>query len=1100
MSAGRSLVVCLGIVLLCATSVGAEPGNNLLEHGAADLVLIVPERLDRLEEYAARELATHLEKVIGIKPRVIRPQADPATVLGGKANVVVLGRVDNNRLLKHLTQADFFKPDRQEQGFSLRIDANPHDTKRDRWLVVLCGADPRGTLYAVRDFCHYYCYRDQDKAVLRRADLAMAPRLKARVVVEAGHNIFTGSNDHPGYKRDCHINYYSQDVVFDGQHYVDWLSEWKVTHMLVAWCNYDAYDGAWKEFVDYAHSRGLKVLRVFVPFRPTHEGPPPEISKVIPGFDNTVGGADCPRDPRVRLWYRDRLVRLLTTQPLVDGVQIESPYADSVYCSCSECKENPVPEAELLNESVRIARNTRPDITIMRTIHRPVPDAQTADKYAQELKELGQNFDWYMNVDRNRADRRRWHEIGPRFMTYLRLYRSALKGVEFPAEVDFLFNDFRMSAERDVVAHAFCYRFYGGRFGSYSVKQDREMMAQYPHRKGPFSLALTAETCFDPFVTGAARARKIQRIYVLTIPDYPRDRALTPAELRATGLPASGRVLPAGPVIEDPAASPPPSRLFSRQYSINEPGYLIGQVCADLDNDGKREIVYSSRGTKMVHLLRASDGAALWSTRIQSDHQSIMAYDLDSDGSYEILFAGSDPGQIYVFDSQTGKVLRQWQTEDWKIGNTPVIIDGDGDGVLDGYFGTRTRFLVRMNMNDLTTIRQRTLGGQCGCHTSALDVDHDGRWDVFAGSGDDHETKGIVYRYDPDSLELVWSCATNDNAASGDMVLADIDGDGQVEILKVVDNYAHDDAHDALYAFDTDGRLLWKIDGNHGEDSPNVTDLDGDGQVEIVGMSHGCEVYCVDGRGSVKWRKDLRPELSDSTHAAMTPVLCDLDGDQELEILAMTNGGFFPGGSGKDGDGILFAMSATGEILDRFNVGGKRYWGKGFVCNVDDDPQLELVVSGSGGLDVIETKGFGPNTEHFQYRRTYQRLNVVTRAYEDTYFIFRGTKNGVENLTDNLVLEKTDGRYRSSGMFVTELLTLPPGYVFDSLHYETVQPDDTLVRVNILDREGQPLLEVVTESQSLQIDESVRLQFLFSSSDGANTPLLDSYRLSFATN
>jgi len=215
--------------------------------------------------------------------------------------------------------------------------------------------------------------------------------------------------------------------------------------------------------------------------------------------------------------------------------------------------------------------------------------------------------------------------------------------------------------------------------------------------------------------------------------------------------------------------------------------------------------------------------------------------------------------------------------------------------------------------------------------------------------------------------------------------------------------------------------------------------------------------------------------------------------------LLITNG-VFPGGSGETGDGILFALSATGEILDRFNAGGKRFWGKGFVCNVDDDPQLELVVAGSSGLDVIETKGFGPNTEHFQYRQTYQRLNVMPWAYEETYFIFRGEKDGVENLTDNLVLEKTDGRYRSSGLFTTELLMLAPGYAFDVIEFEAVQPAGTFLRLNILDQEGKAILERRTVSQSLHIDKPVRLHFVFSSSDGANTPLLDSYRLSFDAN
>ena len=161
-------------------------------------------------------------------------------------------------------------------------------------------------------------------------------------------------------------------------------------------------------------------------------------------------------------------------------------------------------------------------------------------------------------------------------------------------------------------------------------------------------------------------------------------------------------------------------------------------------------------------------------------------------------------------------------------------------------------------------------------------------------------------------------------------MLADIDGDGQVEIIKSVDNYA-------VYAFETDGSLLWKVEGLSGEDSPNVADLDGDGSVEIVGTTFGSEVYCLDAEGRFKWRKDLRPDFDDKVHAYMAPILCDLDGKPGLEILALTNGGYFDEPiQGKNA--VLFALSPSGEILDRFDVGGPRYWGKAFCCNIDDDP------------------------------------------------------------------------------------------------------------------------------------------------------------------
>ena len=416
-----------------------------------------------------------------------------------------------------------------------------------------------------------------------------------------------------------------------------------------------------------------------------------------------------------------------------------------------------------------------------------------------------------------------------------------------------------------------------------------------------------------------------------------------------------------------PSQASSSSKFFRLQYHKADLSFCNSSVCVDFDGDGQRELLFASRLTKELRLLEAVDGTKVWSKRLAGDQQSIAAYDLNDDGTFETLYSVSSPSRLYVLD-HSGNVLKQWDSGDSKLGNSAVVIDADGDGQLDGIFGSRSKYLIRLNMTDLTLVHRRADWVQCGCHTSAMDVDRDGRWDLFAGSGDDSNGKGILHRFDPVTLKSVWSYRTNDNASSADPVLADIDRDGQVEIIKSVDNYARDDAHDAIYAFETDGTPLWKTPGFSGEDSPNVADLDGDGEVEIVGMTFECEVYCLDSRGRIKWRKDLRPELDDAdAHAYLTPILCDVNGDHRLEILALTNGGYFdatgrPSPGQTVAAGVVFALSATGEILDRFEVSGPRYWGDAFVCNIDDDPFLELVISDSWTSSKPRASVRNPNT------------------------------------------------------------------------------------------------------------------------------------------
>ena len=542
---------------------------------------------------------------------------------------------------------------------------------------------------------------------------------------------------------------------------------------------------------------------------------------------------------------------------------------------------------------------------------------------------------------------------------------------------------------------------------------------------------------------------------------------------------------------------PVQSKLFRHQYTIYDRDFCGAQVCVDFDDDGQKEIMFASRATGNLQQLNAADGEVEWSRKFEGHQQSVTAYDLDDDDDFEILYSVSGPGRLHLLDHQ-GQLLKKWDSGDWKLGNSAVILDADGDGVLDGYFGSRSRYLVRFNLLDFTHTKKREGWVQCGCYTSAMDVDQDGRWDLFAGSGDDSapSTKGVLHRYDPVTLETIWDFHTNDNASSADAVLVDIDNDGQVEIIKSVDNYNKDDAHDAVYAFETDGTLLWKVPGPSGEDSPNVADLDGDGDVEIVGMTFGGEVYCLNSKGEFDWRNDLRPKLDDGQHMYMCPILCDLDGDRELEILAMTNGQYSPT-PGVKPNAKLFALSAHGEVLDEFDLGESRFWGHAFVCQIDEDPFLELVISGSGGLDVIETRGLGPYTEHFQRRRSYQRVNVVPWAYEDSYFLYRGRRNNVATVTDNLALSQTEAGYASDGTFVTEELTPPSGCAFDQITHVTRQPPGTQLRVSVVGASGDIILEHASSEQNLDIRVPVRLEFRFSTEDPMQTPKLDSYALSF---
>jgi len=85
---------------------------------------------------------------------------------------------------------------------------------------------------------------------------------------------------------------------------------------------------------------------------------------------------------------------------------------------------------------------------------------------------------------------------------------------------------------------------------------------------------------------------------------------------------------------EKRAAVPRPSKFFRRQYHVADDSFCISMVCVDFDNDGRRELLFASRKTKELQMLRATDGKVLWRKPFVGNQQSLSAYDLDGDGDF----------------------------------------------------------------------------------------------------------------------------------------------------------------------------------------------------------------------------------------------------------------------------------------------------------------------------------------------------------------------------------------------------------------------------------------------------------------------------------
>ncbi len=250
-----------------------------------------------LERYAAADAAALLQQHL---PYVLQ------THVGGcekrrlkQHNLLLVGTRESNGLIASLVAAGKLRPPRKAQSYAVKVLPSPFGAARQ--VLVLAGADPRGALYAARDWEHYchdpYCAalaprsRPQPHVAKRprrpapfhqpvpQWDLASAPAVAQRGIWTWGH------------------------VVYDYRRFLEHMSRWKM-NTLICWNDFAPGNAA--EVVDFAHRVGIEVIW---------------------GYTWCWGEEVDPNDPAELASWRDRVIRTYERQYLPvggDGVYFQT--------------------------------------------------------------------------------------------------------------------------------------------------------------------------------------------------------------------------------------------------------------------------------------------------------------------------------------------------------------------------------------------------------------------------------------------------------------------------------------------------------------------------------------------------------------------------------------------------------------------------------------------------------------------------------------------------------------------------------------------------------------------------------------------------------
>ena len=273
----------------------------------------------------------------------------------------------------------------------------------------------------------------------------------------------------------------------------------------------------------------------------------------------------------------------------------------------------------------------------------------------------------------------------------------------------------------------------------------------------------------------------------------------------------------------------------------------------------------------------------------------------------------------------------QWvwpgQDGETQIAVTPVVAnmtDDNGDGAID--LCDVPDIIVPVYTASYWTGSMYVFDGATGAvhfkvpdvgaltYPAVADIDNDGLPEILTGRSNMGQSSGSLMALEHDGT-VKWTSAMQYEIGSSAIAVADIDHDGDVEIV----HHGH--------VFDHNGVLLWS-QFSMGDYVNTIADLDGDDNMEVI---LGPRAFRHD--GSMYYNVPI---------AEGHPQVADLDGDGEPEVLVVSASG-------------LSLIEHTGTLTYSNMVGNLARWQPASIHDFDGDKQPEFAVSSGNTYSVFET-------------------------------------------------------------------------------------------------------------------------------------------------
>ena len=277
---------------------------------------------------------------------------------------------------------------------------------------------------------------------------------------------------------------------------------------------------------------------------------------------------------------------------------------------------------------------------------------------------------------------------------------------------------------------------------------------------------------------------------------------------------------------------------------------------------------------------------------------SVHAADLDGDGDLDVLSASSNDKKIAWYENDGAGQFGPPQVISNPVSATSVWaadLDGDRDfDVLSASYGPTWYENDGSGRFGLPKVISNSFVAHSVC---AADLDVDGDMDVLVSCGwgiawyENDGTGHFNDRTDQLGTQTIIETLTEDEEWLRSVHAADLDGDGDLDILSASSSYHSYDGKITWYENDGAGQFgsqqVITTEAN-GATAVYAADLDSDGDLDVLSASRGDNKiawYENEGSGRFASRRVIYAEVN----GARSVYAADLDGDGDLDVLSASS-------------------------------------------------------------------------------------------------------------------------------------------------------------------------------------------------------------------